>query len=84
MSLLTRFKAHRIDFARLFTGAPGFYLTGFGFKRLEGSASVSERRGHLVDFLTKFSGSRVRESIYVYIILVHLLCDRLQKTQGLF
>ena len=27
----------------------------------EGSASVSERRGHLVDFLRKFSGSWVRE-----------------------
>ena len=27
----------------------------------EGSASVSERRGHLVDFLTKCSGSQVRE-----------------------
>ena len=29
----------------------------------EGSASVSERRGHLVDFLTKFSGPQVRERL---------------------
>ena len=47
----------------------------------EGSASVSERRGHLVDFLTKFPGSQVRESIYIYILhMCHEAC--VKRTHG--
>ena len=35
----------------------------------EAFTSVSEGRGLLVNFLTKFPGSRVRESIYIYMYI---------------